>query len=148
MPSRKFVLAYSSGGAMTLWTMVETECHDTPPSVELSRRMLVRVDLSAKLVSGVKMVPFPSTCGSRYVSPCGLLPALARRTGVDHAVCVPSDFASANEAKGTGVRESNTTHNAQTRSNCRLVRVVAIVSHCLPGSRPFDGFVAMMSFAT
>src|SRR5258708_4552783 len=112
MPSRKFVLAYSRGGAATSWTIVETDCQETPPSVELSSRMLVRVDFDEKFVSGVKMVPLPSTWGRRYVSPCGLLPAEGRRTGADHAVCVPSEFASAYQAKGTGVSESNTTHIA------------------------------------
>src|SRR5947209_136777 len=101
-----------SGGALTLCTMVDTDCQLTPPSVERSRRMLVSVDLSAKLVRGVNTVPLPSTCGSRYVSPCGLLPAVGRRCGLDHGVCVPSARASANEANGTGDKESKTTHIA------------------------------------
>src|SRR5216684_6581450 len=102
------------GGAITSAMTFDTDCHVTPPSIDLSSRMFVqqKPPFGSKLVSVVNTVPLPSTCGSRYVSPCGLLPAVGSNMGDDHAVCVPSALASAYATQGLAVIESNTVHIA------------------------------------
>ncbi len=66
--------------------------------------------LGLKFVSVVYTTPLASTCGSRYVSPCGCKLPNGKDSGADQSVWVPSGFASANDTNGSGTRLWKSTH--------------------------------------
>src|SRR4051795_776471 len=102
------------GGGVALATGMPTVVHVAPPSAERSTMIVVQqyFFFGLKLVSDVDTAPLGSTCGSRYVAPCGRCPCVGSGCGADHGVCLPFGSAVAYDRYGTGVARWKFTHMA------------------------------------